>query len=295
MIGRRAAGLPLGRDLSARFLPWLLAPMAALLALALVAVGTVDRAIDRWAAALGDSATIWLPAPEDVDHGPDPRLMPLIAQLEAEPLIREIRPVPRAEAQALVAPWVGAELAAGDLPLPTLVDLRLAPAQPGEMAALTERVAQTVDGARLEQPGDWVERLARIGRAVQAGAVGLGVLFALAAALAVVFAVKTALAIHRDTIDILHVMGAPDDYVARQFAMQGLRVGLIGGAAGSIVAALLVTGAGAALPETTAPLLPRLDPGPIGWGGLVLVTPVLAVAAALVARVTVIRRLRAMP
>ncbi|HAE48432.1 MAG: hypothetical protein CMO30_16310 [Tistrella sp.] len=295
MIGRRGAGLPLGRDLSARFLPWLLAPMAALLALALIAIGTADRAIDRWAAALGDRATVWLPASEDQDHGPDARLGPLIGLLEAEPLVREIRPVPREDAEALVSPWLGPELAEVDLPLPTLVDLTLAPARPGEIEALSDRIADLIEGARLERPGDWVARLAAIGRTVQAAAAGLGALFGLAAVLAVIFAVKTALAIHRETIDILHVMGAPDDYVARQFAMQGLRVGFWGGLTGSLVAAALVFAAGAVLPETSAPLLPRLDPGPVGWGGLILVTPALAVVAALVARITVIRRLRAMP
>ncbi len=59
----------------------------------------------------------------------------------------------------------------------------------------------------------------------------------------VVFVTRTGLSIHRSVIEIVHLIGAPDSYVAQQFQAQSLRLGVVGGVVGTIQAAATLLGA----------------------------------------------------
>lgn len=47
--------------------------------------------------------------------------------------------------------------------------------------------------------------------------------------LTIALATQAALEIHREVIEILHIIGARDTYIATQFQLQALRMGLQGG------------------------------------------------------------------
>ena len=90
-------------------------------------------------------------------------------------------------------------------------------------------------------------------------------------------------------------MGARDAYIARQFQMQammlGIRGGIIGGAAAAIVLAVLTT----MTAKIDVALLPSTPLSPVQWP-LLIIVPVAAVLIAMAtARVTVLRALAAMP
>src|SRR5262249_1790127 len=57
-----------------------------------------------------------------------------------------------------------------------------------------------------------------------------------AAAGTVIFVTRTGLAVHQPVIEILHLVGAQDRYIARQFQSQSFRVSLIGGVIGTLLA-----------------------------------------------------------
>jgi len=50
------------------------------------------------------------------------------------------------------------------------------------------------------------------------------------------------LAVHQPVIEILHLVGAQDRYIARQFQVQSFRVSLIGGIIGTLLAVLTMGG-----------------------------------------------------
>jgi cell division transport system permease protein len=93
---------------------------------------------------------------------------------------------------------------------------------------------------------------------------------------------------------MLHVVGAQDSYVARQFSTRALWLGVKGGLIGlafALPTLALLTLVGGAL-ETG--LLPDLKLSLREWGGLLLLMPAVVLIAVITARMTVLRTLARM-
>ena len=105
---------------------------------------------------------------------------------------------------------------------------------------------------------------------------------------------RTRLAVHRQTIELLHLIGAADADVVRPFQATALRHGLLGG----------VIGAAAALASliTVVSMTPLHGIAAISgftdwrlWGVAIAVTLASGLGAVSAARITALRRLALMP
>jgi len=109
--------------------------------------------------------------------------------------------------------------------------------------------------------------------------------------LIIVFATRASLAEFAQVIDVLHVVGAKDGYVAGQFARRALVQGVIGGAAGLALYApalgLIALLAARVDPE----ILPRPDLPLAHWAALAALPFAAGVLAMMTAHVTVRRAL----
>jgi cell division transport system permease protein len=187
-----------------------------------------------------------------------------------------------------------------ELALPRLVDLRIDPAAPPDLAALRGRLTAAVPGALIDDHRRWLDRLGSLVLSVQATVLLVMTLIGAAAVSTVVFTTRAGLAVHHAVIEVLHLIGARDNYIAAQFQRQALDLGLRGGLIGLAltVATLLAIGrAGAAASVLGQPvqLLPTLALAPWHWSMLALLPPVAGVIAMLTARITVMRALARMP
>ncbi|MFP6744670.1 MAG: cell division protein, partial [Alphaproteobacteria bacterium] len=111
----------------------------------------------------------------------------------------------------------------------------------------------------------------------------------------VIFTTRTGLAIHQDAIEVLHLIGAHDGFVARAFERNALWMGLRGGLIGLGLGALTFVVVGQVSAGLEAPLMPRFSLTP---GGLMVLgsLPLVSAAIAMVtARFTVLRALADMP
>ena len=121
-----------------------------------------------------------------------------------------------------------------------------------------------------------------------------------AAALAVAFATRGAMAGSRDSVEVLHLVGADDAFIAREFQSRFVRLGLRGGAFGGLAAIVVIAALGflssrwSAAPEAEQ-LQAMFGAFEIGWSGyvaVVLVAMVVAAISGLVSRFTVRHHLR---
>jgi cell division transport system permease protein len=119
-------------------------------------------------------------------------------------------------------------------------------------------------------------------------------LVCLAAMLTVIFVTRTGLAVHRRVIEIVHLIGARDAYVAGQFQAHALRLGLIGGVAGAALAALTLIGLQRLFAGLGTPLLAGFGLSAAHWAALALLPLAAALVAMVTARVTVLRSLARM-
>ncbi|MGH7001613.1 MAG: cell division protein FtsX [Stellaceae bacterium] len=289
--------IPFGRDGGSRFLPALTLLMVFLAGLALAAVMDLERALARWDESLTGTLTVELPAPTTTN---DKSLDAVLAVLHAAPGIKSATPIDRAATAKLIEPWLGAALSPADLELPRLIDVRLDPGGHADLAALRAKLAAAAQGATLDDHQLWLDSLARFARSAELTAVAILVLIGGVAVISVSFATRTGLAVHRDTIELLHLMGARDAYVARQFERQALRLALIGGAIGLALAAaallaLSQAANAAAFLGDSVTLLPALHLRGWNWAVLAALPIVASLVAMATARLTVLTTLRRLP
>jgi cell division transport system permease protein len=289
----RGLDLPADGDGSGRFLPWLIGLMVYLAALALAGMMVLQGAIERWDSALAGTLTVQLPA------GAGGNVEAALALLRATPEVIRAEPLDAAANAALLEPWLGPGLAANELRLPRLIDLRVDPAQKLDHSALAKRLAAVAPGARLDDHRGWLDRLFDIAVAIELVAAAIVALVTGAAVMSIVFATRTGLAIHHGTVEVLHLIGARDTFIARQFQWHALRLGLRGGVIGLVPAVLtllaLNEAAGGALPVGGVGALPSLTLTPADWGVLLLLPVAAAITALSTARITVLRALARMP
>ena len=267
---------------------FVVAALCFLAALAALSAKSTYGAARAWTAEVEGELTVSLP---DADRRDAEDARKLIEETEG---VQEARLLSKDEIDALLEPSFGSRGLPDSLPLPQLIAVTADPGAelvgPTIKRRLTEAgYASTVDG-HAEWAGD-VRRVLGIARLVALTAVALLVSTAVAV---IAFATHAALLARRDIVDVLHLSGARDRFIAslfeRRFWILGLRAGAVGallslGAAAAMIFAAQSSGA-------RSGLLPELSLDFVDLMILVL-TPVIAgLAARIAARVTVIRSLK---
>ncbi len=282
--------LPLGRDPSGRFLSWIVGLMVYLAALALAGAMAAERLMQRWHADLSGSFTVQLPPPEDAGER-ELAIDRALRVLTETPGVAGAEVLDEAEMRRLIEPWLGPAAIGPELPIPVLIAVVLRPEPPVAPEELGRRLAAAVPGALVDDHRAWLDGVGTLARSVQLVAAAVVALVALAAIATVVFATRTGLAIHRRVVDLLHLVGAQDAYIARQFQTQALRLGLVGGVLGLALAAITLGAVEVVIGRLDRLLLAPLSLDPAEWLALGLLPPAAGAIAMLTARITVLRAL----
>jgi cell division transport system permease protein len=221
--------LGLRRALDDGMLPFLVAAMAFLAALALGGSVGAAALARHWQQGAGSALTVQVPKPDPA------RVERVATLLRGTPGIAEARPLSEAELGNLLRPWLGDAAKQLALPLPAVIEVHLAGAGP-DLAAVAARLDAIAPGTIVESHGIWVRRLAALARSLQACAwVALTVVAGVAVAV-VAAATRAGLAARREAIDIVHGLGATDGYIAARFAGRATRRAAAGGAVGAVAA-----------------------------------------------------------
>ena len=289
---RPRSDLPLAVDPSSRFLGWITALMAFLAALALAGAMLVSDMAQRWDSGLAGGLTVQVaPMPgapvAPLDERAEAALTVLRSGIGSATLLSG------GEIARLLEPWLGSGASDPLLPMPRMIDV-VADA-PVDIAGLRLRLTSAAPGATLDDHAVWLADLRSFAGAIRLAALGVVLLIGAAAVMTVVFAVRTGLAIHRPVVELLHLMGATDRYVSRQFERHVVSLSLRGGGIGLLLAGGTMYGLHRASQGLRASLLPDLALEPWQWVVLLLVPAALALLALATARWTVLRTLESMP
>jgi cell division transport system permease protein len=121
----KRSDVPLEKDASSRYLPWLIGFMVFLAALALTAANAVTNLAERWDSGLTGQLTVQVPPPGPDANGTDlaSKVQTVLDVLRSQPGVERAEPVSEARMEELLRPWLGRNLEETDLPLPRLISV----------------------------------------------------------------------------------------------------------------------------------------------------------------------------
>jgi cell division transport system permease protein len=291
-IGLRAA-------MADRLLPFMVAAMSFLAALALAGSLAAGTLATHWLSGAQGLLTVEVPNPTDpVAPGGTSRQDTVLALLQATPGLTGAHLLSKADLATLLKPWLGAAAADGSLPiaLPAVIvvqaDVRAPDGTLTDGTALETTLARVVQGTIVDSGARWANRLAALTTSLRASAAAVLLIVALVAASVVAVAVRAGLSQRREAIEIIHGLGALDTDIANQFAVRAMRLAATGGLLGGVVAlpvlawlALLSSSFVASAPAARLDILTALPP--LLWATPVMFTLATALIGWLAAQITV--------
>jgi len=272
-------------------MPWVIAIMLFLTLLVAAAGLTLADAARQGGDDLAQQVTIQI-----IEADPIARAGQRVAvarKLRSVPGILTVTAVPDAEVRNLLEPWLGTGVIDADIPVPALVDVRLNGVPTAATLDRLETILRPIaPNVRIDSHSSWMAPFFDLMAALVWLAVGILFLLLLATSAVVILAVRSSLNTHRETIQIMHMMGSTDVQAARLFQRRVALDALLGGMVGFFAAAAVIL----LLSGRIAAVEPGLLTGAVfplyGWIMLVLIPLAVTGLAMLMARWTVISALK---
>ena len=275
-----------------RLLPVVISVMTFLTVVSLASAIALGQGLSAWSRGLDDRITVQITAADDAVR--DRETDAALRLLQASPDVANAEVLARSEVLELVRPFLGRLPEGSDLPLPNLIAVTLNQSSLGETAGLAARLERVAPSAILDDHQVWLGQLLNLAAFLRTLLATSVLLVVLSTAAIVVFGCRAGLAAHRDSIDIMHAMGAKDGTIARAFERRYLVHGLKGGVYGSALAGLVLYGFSLALENLAGGLMTALFPGLPSPFWLFVMPVSIGLVAMVTARLTVLRGLQAL-
>lgn len=249
-----------------------------------------NDAASRMTVAIPDSIT------EDDKTAQIERATRVMTALKAMPEVENATPVSPAESARLLKPWIGDPSVLAALPLPIMLDVKIKNSSPLDADAMRQRLIPIASDISVDRHADWVANLMRLTRAVGILASVTALLAGLTLMIVIGLICRAAMAVQHETIELLHLIGAGDEDIARQFRRYAVRLAWPAAAAGFAAAIVTIGALAALISGFTAQPLKLGDSFWLLFGAALTIAPLAAIAgAALTAHASVLGILRRMP
>lgn len=214
----------------------------------------------------------------------------IVETIRATSGVEKTRIIDHAAMQDILRPWLGGDIMLGALDVPVLIDVtsEVDGDTPRVNAdALLASLRNQSSGISIHAHGPWQRDVERASQLIHACFLGLAFLLMGCVVGMVMLLSRTGLKLHFKTVSLLHLFGATDDYILKQFQWNTARLVARGAVVGVGIAilAFFVLKEGISVGES--PLLPAIEMSAahvVLW----LLLPVFsAIMAMMVARFTV--------
>lgn len=260
----------------------------------------VEKASRAWRSEALSEVTIQLrPRPgEDLEK----LVAKTVAAAERAPGVERVHAYSVRESEKLLEPWLGEGLDLSLLPVPRVIVVHMRDQPRQGLDDLKTALAAQVPDASLDDHRLWAARLGAMANAVVALASALFALMIVAMGTAIGFATRGAMAGNREIIEVLHLVGASDAFIAKEFQAHFLRLGFRGALIGGFSAiafflaasALSSWWAGSAGGEEIAAMFGAFALAPFGYLALVAVGAAVALLTGYLSRSIAFRYLQSL-
>ena len=291
--------LPLNKGSASNFMIVLVALMTFLAMMALSATFLLNSVTHHWSSGLENSLTIEIPAvdaDENIRSQEDIQALSQRVQDTLQPFaeINAATALSQEEIQELVSPWLGEDLAVGEMPLPGLISVELSSRNPENIQSITEAVKAIASDIKIDTHETWLNDILRLAGTLKISASFVTLIIGLTTITAIAGAIRSRMAEHRDDIELLHLMGASDMYITKQLQRHALILTIKGSLLG-LGAGLVIIAAMSLFSSSDNPVMPGLSLDIVNISGLFLLPVAISFIAWITARFTVLRVLGQMP
>lgn len=286
--------LPLHRGSGGQLVAWIVGVMSYLTILMMVLVFALNMVQSHWQSSLSGRMTVEIPFKKDhqLSEQTKQQLVNTLNKLQGV----EARLLTLDDMGKLVGPWLGSGASLAELPLPTLIDVTLEDSpQTVSQDEITTTIKKISSDASLDTHQEWLADLMRLAKACRMILIAVSIILALTAAFTVAATARTRLALHKEEVALLHLIGATDAYIAGQFQRQAFRLATEGAAGGLLLAIITMAIISFAKSQLGDTVVPTIQLGWFEWLCL-LGTPFIAGLIAMIAsRFAVLYALKRMP
>ncbi|MEE9328992.1 MAG: hypothetical protein V3V30_02575 [Parvularculaceae bacterium] len=250
----------------------------------------VNRAADSWTNDLKGALTIQVtgatPAAIDLETE---KVLTVVAGRSG---IVSAHALSQKERAKLLKPWLGTGLS-DEIPVPGIISVALNTDQSFDIDLLRDELAVIAPNATVDAHDAWNQALASSAMMLKLLAFIIFLLVMAAACAIIIFAAKAGLAANRQTITLLHLVGATDAFIAQEVQRRFLILGLRGAMIGVSVAAaiLFLISFGAKGGAATGYFTPALKADIWSYSWLLIVPLLTCLVSATTARITTISEL----
>ena len=218
--------------------------------------------------------------------------------LDDLPQTDSVQPLSDADVIQLLEPWLGLNentaFETNDfIPLPAIIDVQMKniinDQLRNQMLSDMQSIAPSV---RIDTQESWIAPLYDLMRSFIYLILGLVLLLAAATSATVVLAVRSALDTHRNTLDIMHLMGSTDNQISRLFQRRVAVDAFFGGTIGFITASLTIWFISSRLNNIVEGVASQIAMPDYGWIMLAFIPILMGLLSIFIARWTVRRAMQ---
>lgn len=296
----RTYDLPLEKGSGGTFLIILIALMSFLAVLALSASFALSEMTNRWVSGLENTASVEIPA-EDLSGNliEKENLESLTTRIHqfmvSHPAVEAAEIMSEDEISNLVAPWLGEDMALSSIPLPGIISVQFKGNVSFDPEILRRNIIGIAPQARLDLHESWLANVLRFTGALNFASLLVSVVIGVTTIVAVAGAVQSRMAIYHEELELLHLMGASDNYIAKQLQRYVFLMTLKGAAMGVVIGGIIMLIIGWSMGRMDINLIPDFSLSRAQVMILASLIPFTALIAVVTARVTVLRALKEMP
>jgi len=276
-------------------MPWLVGFLVFIAVLAMAGSMLLTGLADLWDKGLTGAITIQVPPLEEGEPIEDEiRIANALKAVEKTAGIGIVRILPNSEIIDLLSPWLGDNIDPSTLPLPGLIEAEIDDEDLVDFEDLKRRLSAVTPGAIVDTHDIWRDHMIGLLNILRLVGLSIVALVTLSGIIMVVFATRGGLVAHREVIEVLHLIGARDSFIAKQFQSHvfwaAFRGALVGGLLSFGVIWGLAEMAGSLTGKEGLSNLPGM--GVFQWTMIGLVAPLSSLIAMMAARHTVLTSLR---
>ncbi len=221
-------------------------------------------------------------------------LLDVVSFLENYPDVNQVSVLSDDELTSLLEPWLGGNVDLEILPIPQLLDVKINNYKNFDYKELTVRLSEVSSNATVNDHNLWLSRLLKFINSLKMLALSILIMVAVICVFAITYAATTGLNVHRETISILHIMGAKDEYIALNYVKQISLVSIASGVVGTILSVPAIMFIGNIAKDIQAGIFNSITFGVDQWFIIILLPLVAALLVAITAYITVFKKLRSL-